>query len=342
MARATNLYADRLRNYLTTSDMDSDAILLQAAGRQIRQARQAYDAATERLMDFARLRGAPIGSSLTLPERAGSASGSGSYTRSASGSDTDGNLDAGLRELQTLYAQRATLESEIASTEAALDMGARLQENQLSNVGALPSEDPLLTAARAAVNAARTRLDNLQIQYGPAHPRVIAERERLRLAEAKLQEQIQTVRKGYTTDRVEAQVRLDALKTKYATVKRQIAEAEQKTQKGREYSTEFERLRNEVTLRLEVLKAAASQAATLSMQVVSAQNRMRVVDSALPPKSGSPGMLKLGLMCGFLTLALLAGWAQLEFMSLWRTAVTRQRIVHEDEKTQARDGVGAS
>jgi len=291
-AEAANLYGDLLRDYLAHSDMDSDAILLQGAESRIHLARQQYDRAVARLVDYVHSHGSMVGlvalgASTAMPPEAANAADSA-------------------RELQSLYTIRATLEQDMASLDTSQRMSERMRASQLAQVEALPSEDPLLTQARADVNAMRAALENERVVRGPQHPSVLTDRERLRLAEARLQQQIGSVRHGVTSQQIDVQARRSALRARYVTVARQIAAVEQQSRQGLEASTDLEQCRNEVLLQLEALKATTSQAAMLSMQVVSAQNRVKVVDVAQPARIGSPGAGKLAFLCLLLTTACVA------------------------------------
>ena len=301
-ARAANLYSELLHKYIATSDMDSDAILLNGASDQLAKARRDYDNAVNSVGEYMREHSGQAGS-LPRPAKPGGAQ----------------EADSMAGVLQALYTEQATLESEISATEAAQRVGEQLQANQLHNLAVLPSEDPLLTQARAGVTLLRNTLDNERVLLGPEHPTVVADKERLRLAELNLNEQSSAVRQGLTTKNVDSRVKMQSLKSRYATLSQQVAAVEHKSQTGREMATEFEQRRNEVMLRLEVLKTMSAQAATLSMQVVSAQNRLKVVDTARPPRTGSPGPGKLAFLCALVTAAIIAVWVYAEHRSFQRS-----------------------
>jgi uncharacterized protein involved in exopolysaccharide biosynthesis len=315
-----NVYADLLQQYIATSDTDADAILLQEAGGQIQQARANYDHAVTALSDFVRKTGV-FGASTSLAAGGIGASGSGAGAQGQAGSGSA--ADSTAKALESLYATLATLEAELQSAIVAAQAGGHLRSDQLSSLRTLPSEDPLLMTARNAVNRARIELLALQQQYGPEHPRVMIAQDKLRVAEAELRGQVTSIRQGRTTDVVEAEIKRRALQARYDVINRQIAQAEQKAQIGRQYLTEYERLRNEILLRLEVLKTTASQTAVLSLQVVSAQNRVHVVDPAYRAHAGSPSMQTLAIYSLTLTvIALLACWY---LIPLAATAFGRQR-----------------
>ena len=84
----------------------------------------------------------------------------------------------------------------------------------------------------------------------------------------------------------------------------QIASAERRLGIHRELSGQFGRLQQEVLFQSEVLRETLTEAAKIRLENVSAKNRMFIVDAAIPPKSGDPGLLKLALGC--LAVVLLA------------------------------------
>ncbi len=82
-----------------------------------------------------------------------------------------------------------------------------------------------------------------------------------------------------------------------AVLEGQIAEAQSRLGLHRALSGEFRRLQTEVQLRLGVLTTTLGEAAKIRLENVSAQNRMTIVDQAIPPRSAEPGLLKLALFC---------------------------------------------
>lgn len=319
VADSANLYTRKLRSYLATHDTDNDSVLMKGAGVQVKQARADYDEAVGRLIAFVRTQGEKVS-----PEAlAGGARGGGSGAFAASNAE----------ELQALYIARATLEAELQAAKTAMSSAEQLQGEQMRRLENLPSEDPLLMQARAAVNEARTRLENDRVLLGPEHPRVQADKERLEIAERILREQSQSVKQGYSTPKLDARVKLDSMEAKYASLNRQIQGAESKVTTGTQAMAEFDRLRNEVLLRLEILKAAASQTAVLSLQAVSAQDRFREVDVAIPPEKATP---KLSMQIAISLVVTAAG------MLLWIvTERNRFLLAHQAVHAVVASGNGA-
>lgn len=281
-----NDYAAALRNYVITQDNDRDTVLLREADTQSRKARTDLDDAINRVREFLRdLR--------NLDPR--NAPFSSADTRTAG-------------ELLTLYQSLERVETDIRSLEAAHATENRLVTGQLRNLGSLPAEDELLTEARNQANRARQRLDSLQIQLGPDSPRVVAAREQLQLAEKELQRQIEGIRQKRTTEEVVAESTLARLRTRRAAIMAQINEAEGRLPLRRELGVEFERLQYELQVRLEARKTTESEAAKLRLNAVSAQNLVAVVDYAIPPDSGTPGILTQAVVSLALVLAGMGIW----------------------------------
>lgn len=323
-AEAANAYIKELQDYVVNSDVDKETVLLRAAGNQLEKARNDYQQAIRNMIGFITQKRPRTSVSISSD---GSSSGIGEGSQgSGSGKGMNAPVDPLMRQLEALYVERGDLESRIQAAQATLRLSENLRSGQLNNINVIPSEDPLLAQARAAVAAARNDLEALRLKYSDDNPDVYAARKKLSGLEASLQRQMQGIRQGKTTDRVQAEVELKALETKYASVSGQITDVEKKTQVGRELSTELERRRNEVALQLEVLKTTASQTAQLTMQTVSAKSRMSVVDTALPPHVGAPGVSTLLILSFVITVAVLALWIYLAYRGQLRTRPVLQPL----------------
>jgi len=301
---ASNAYADALRAYVINLDNDRELVLLRAAKQQLLRARTDYDRAVNRLATF--VKSSPIAAAQMQASATSDA-------KSPSTSDERTSV-ASATVLQQLYAQKGITEVELRSLDAVTGARESLVNKQVDAASRLPAEDPLLAQARLGVIAARQDLQNLEIQYGPDNPRVLVARDRLTKLENRLKEEGNSIRRGLTSEHVEAEVQRSNLNTKLATLSAQIAEAEKKFQIGREKSTDFDMLRGEVTLRLEVLKQTASQAAVLNLQTVSAQSRVAVIDRSEVPKKGSPGTILIAVGSLFLSGLVLLAWLSIDYI----------------------------
>jgi uncharacterized protein involved in exopolysaccharide biosynthesis len=302
--RAANAYAYTLLAYVLNSDNDRESVLRREAETQLRMALGAYNDSVRQLIGFVRT---------AKGDELSDETGAGSLDNTPSGNTPYGStaspaISSAAKELEALYLQRGDLEGEIQGAIAAINSSSNLTRKQLSTLNTLPSEDPLLMSARAAVDSRRQELNNLRIQLGPDHPDVRLAEKRYQLAVERLKQQTQAIRGGRTSQQVQAQVNLQSLQTRYTTLNRVIAAAEQKAKASLQFSTDLERLKNDVELRLEVLKDTASQSAVLSLQTVSAKNRVNIIDRAIPPRTGSPGILMSGVMSLLGTLAVVGVW----------------------------------
>lgn len=299
---AANAYAGVLRTYLQTSDTDREAILLRAATDQLSHAHDDYQQAVRRLGDLvvrAPKQMVATGSAEELSSNSGVEGRQAPTTRT---SVTSGAM----QELQSHQLEQGRLVAEIQAERTTQSAGQGLRQGQLQSLESLPGEDPLLATARAEVYSSRTTYGNLTVQFGPDYPDVIRAREQLRRAEANLHRQVGALRRSQTSEDVGHQVRLRALLARLAVVNGQVAVAQKKAFAGLVYSQRFQQRSNDVALRLEVLKATASQAALMSLQSVSLKNRMAVVDAARPAKSGSPGLALFSFISIFVAAAALS------------------------------------
>ena len=304
--QATDAYVHSLGRYLETSNSDRGAALLRQAGRQLSQARTAYNDSVGRLTDLAASDAAGAGAdSSAAPAPVGDA-GDGTPLKAAGGADAAGRGGS----LQQLYISRGQLAAEIQAAQAERSGASRLAAGPVSDLSALPAEDPLLAEARAQVRRASADLETLRIDLADDNPDVVAARRRLGEAQARLLLQSRAVQSGRTS----ASVQLGALQAKYAAVTQQIGAAEHDFKAGRRFGAEVERQRNDVLLHLEVYKTAATQYAILSMQTVAGGSLMDVVDEGRVPVAGKPGVGVLAGVSVGAVLFLLNLWLCFEYL----------------------------
>ena len=298
--RVAASYVLSLRRYLSTTNTNRDAALIREARSQLRAARAEYDRSVRQLSAFAGGAAAPP---------AAEASGSG-------------------RELEELYLRRGQLLAEIRGAEAARAATAGLLSQSASALAALPDEDPLLAESRRQVRLAQEKLDTLRIDLADENPEVIAAHERLRVAQGRLEaERKAAQQQGDSAGRTA----LHTLKAKYDVTARQIAEAERGFRTNRRAATTGEQLQSEVALRLEVLKATASQYAALSVQTVAGDGLIELIDAPQASRAGTPGLMTLGAASLFGVLFLLGLWIGGEYLCVsWR------RVAPAEEATAAR------
>lgn len=297
--KVTDSYVISLFSHLDSTNTNRDTALLREAEKQLQLARTEYDASVTRLSDF--IKDSPIlpdasGLRVSVPDDSPPES---SATATAAG------------EMQALYLSKGQLEAEIKALEAARRATSNLVGGREENLTALPGEDPLLSEARRQVRSARTHLQNLRIDLAEENPDVVAAKERLRSAEARLTEESRSIQSGRTSDTI----RLDALRAKYDSVTQQIAEVERNFQVGRRVMTDLQKRQNDVALRLEVLKTTAAQYATLSVQTVAGDSLAEVIDEAQVPETGGPGLVSLTAISFLLVLLFVTAWVVVEYVA---------------------------
>ena len=278
-AQAANAYALALKEYYATSGTDQASVLLRGADTEQRRARADYDAALTQLLEFSR------GLKRVDPRSAPSSS-----------SDTS-DVSTAASGLSALYASQAQIQAELSAAIASrktLDTGVTTQLKNLPNV---PTDDSLLSNARTQVAQDQAAFDTASRLYGPENPRVIRAQTQLSVDEAQLNRQIQGVKSNLTTPDLRINQQIQGLYARQAVVFTQIGRAERQLGIHRELSGEFGRLQTEVAIRLEVLKATLGEAAKIRLDNSYAQNRMSVIDEALPPTGSDSGILRLLLIC---------------------------------------------
>lgn len=283
-AQAANAYALALKEYYVTSDTDQGAVLLRGAETQVQQARADYDKALNNVLSFSR--------SLSQVD-----------PRSAPSSPSDsGSSSPALSGLAAAYTALAQVQADLRGAQAARQTREALTSAQLRDLASLPTDDPLLSEARSRVTQDQAAYTAASRLYGPENPQVIRAQTNLEVDQAALKRQIQGVQQRLTTPNIRSDEQIQGLYARQKVLTAQIASAERRLGIHRELSGQFGRLQQEVVFQTEVLKETLTEAAKIRLDNVSAKNRMFIVDTALPPKSGEPGGLKLAVICFALTL----------------------------------------
>ena len=280
-AQIANAYPEAIRDYMRRSDTDKDLSLLRAAQDQLTKFRRDYDAANAALIAYIRANVRAV--------RSGAAFAAG---MNPSPVMPRGDTTAITGQLQKLYEARGEMEQRKAYLDAEIAGTNRLIQGGTQALASLPAEDEALNMARYNYNAARTDLETLRIGLGDGNPRVVAARERVKLTEKRLQAEALAIRSGKTS----AQTKRNALDSEIELVRRQISEVEGAMQGGMEKSLLYDALRREQELRFEGLKQGVVSYNSLSLQTVSVQNRLSVVDAALVPKKGKISLYQILLL----------------------------------------------
>ena len=300
-AQIANAYPEAIRNYMTRSDTDKDLSLLRAAQTQLLTFRKEYGDANNALIAYIRR-------NARQPAQ-GIAMATGSAVSSAM---QRGDNSSVATQLQRLYEARAQLEQKKAYLDAEIGNTKKMLQSGTKTLTEIPAEDEVLNEARFNYNTARTTLETLRITFGDTNPTVVNARERLKLAEGRLRVELRAILDGKTS----AETKQKALDAELDLTRRQIAEVESALRGGLEKSLDYERLRKEQDLRFEALKQGVVQYSNLSLQTVSVQNRLAVVDEAQIPKTSKVPMKQLLLLdllgAGFGALAYM-GFAYLRW-----------------------------
>ena len=304
-ADAANDYAGALKVYYATSDTDQGAALLHGADREVRQARAGYDDAVARALAFTR--GLSRVDPRSAPDAGADSSGLGSASAGgSSGSASSGGTDAATAAagLGQLYTALNQVQADLRAAQAVRAAGQQGIQSQLGDLSAVPTDDPLLANARARVTQDQLAYDAASKLYGPENPAVVTAKTRLDVDRADLDRQVQGVKRSLTTPDIRSSEEITGLLARQAKLSQQIGAAEKHLGISRRLSGESGRLQAEVGIQLDVLKATLTEAAKIRLDNASSLSRMTVVDAAVPPKSGEPGVSKLAVIC--LLLAFLA------------------------------------
>ncbi len=298
-ADAANYFYSFLKDYYVNTDNERDTVLLRAAQKESIKAAASFDAAADRLKKFIhdlnRYSPRDIPASNSSDAQAGSAN-----------------------ELISLYSALSKADTDLRSAQAGVSTEGRLTGEQLNNLQIIPAEDPLLGESRRKVTQTKAALDNLKLQFADDSPQVVVAQQKYVLAKKNLDAQVQGVRQNQTSDQVLASTAIEKLKARRETILNQIQEAEGRLPLKRLLTSDFEQLKNELVVRLEVRKTTETEFAKLRLSTVSAQSRISVVDKAIPADGGKPGLIVLlaGSVIGALTIMVIAISA--EYSSLLR------------------------
>ncbi len=307
-AEAANDYALALKEYYATSDTDQGAVLLRGADREVRQARANYEDAVARSLDFTRglsqvdPRSVPLTPSASGSFPSDAASSESSSPAGAPRGSTDAVTAAsGLGQLYTALNQ---VQADLRAAQAVRAVGQQGIGSQLRALSNVPTDDPLLANARSRVTQDQSAYDTAFKLFGPENPAVLQAQARLSVDQAELDRQIEGIKRSLTTPDIRSTEEITGLVARQAKLTQQIASAERHLGVSRRLSGEAGRLQAEVGIQLGVLETTLSEAAKIRLDNASSLSRMTVIDAAVPPKSGEPGLSKLAAIC--LLLAFLA------------------------------------
>lgn len=302
-ADAANAYALGLKEYFAVSDTDQGAVLLRGADKEERQARARYEDALSRSLAFTRSlghvdpRSVPSLSAAASPAPSAGTGNSGAGNGSSTGNGSGTDSTTASSTLPALYIALNQVQADLRETQVVRATGQALISGQLRDLANVPTDDPLLADARGRVTQDQSAYNTLSALYPPGsedqHPNLLAAKERLVFDQGVLNRQIEGVRQRLTTPDVRSAEQVKGLYAHQGVLETQIAEAQRHLGISRQLSGQAGRLQAEVGIQLDVLKATLGEAAKVRLDNASSLSRMSVIDTAVAPKSGEPGLSKL-------------------------------------------------
>ena len=278
-AQAANAYAAALKYYFINSDNDQGFALLRGADAEVRRARANYDNALAQVLHFNRSlghvdpRSAPSSTTSTT-DAATAASGLG-----------------------PLYSQLNQVQADLKADQAVRLSNAQRIAGQLDNLPEVPTDDPLLAEARGKVTQDKAEYQQAANLYGAENPAVIRTKARLDVDQADLDRQVQGIRQNLTTANIRTDAQIESLSEHQAALIKQIASAQRHLGTSRQLSGESDSLKAELGFQSDIYRTTLTAAQNIKLNNASAQSRMSVIDIALPPTTGEPGMTRLALIC---------------------------------------------
>lgn len=288
-AQAANAYAAALKYYFINSDNDQGNALLHGADAQVRQAKADYNQALKQLRDFSR------DVARADPHSAGATPRPGASAGEARGADTD--AASASAALNTLNSQFDLVQTDLHAAQAARLAREKGITAQLLNLSRLPTDDPQLSDIRTRVSGDQIAYNTASNLYGPENTAVVTAQTRLEADQKQLDLQTQGVRERLTTPDLNSDQLINSLYARQATLFDKIAKAERRLGISRDLSFELDRLQAERGFQADILRETLTQAQSIRINNASAQSRMSVIDSALPPATGEPGVTRLALLC---------------------------------------------
>ncbi|HLV79495.1 MAG TPA: hypothetical protein VKT32_04410 [Chthonomonadaceae bacterium] len=289
-AQVANDYVAALRDYLKNSDTDRDLAMLREADTQVASVQRAYRDAVQRREDFLR----SLGGTAAAPD----------------GVKAGPETPVAVAALQDLYNTRSNLMQQVKRDNVSRAGTERMVSGSLNELRSIPEEDDVLLNARTRYNNAVYYWEGAKVRYGDAHPLVVDAYRRMKLAEKYLHEQAENIIKGQTSEDVRHTARLAELDL----VNRQIQQVQENLQLSRELAGQLKQYEAEEESAGKVLEEAETRYAQLKLQTVSAQNRMTLIDSALPPERSTPGLTTIFVASLAGALAVVLAWLALEYM----------------------------
>jgi len=290
-AQAADAYAAALKDYFANSDNDEGSALLHGADVQVRQARAGYEQARGRLRDFSHAL------ARANPRSAGAAPRSGTSAGAGGTPGVDSDASAASSGLAALDEQYERVQTDLHAAQAARLTREQGITEQLRNLSRLPTDDPQLSDIRTRVANDQITYNTASKIYGPENPAVIRAQTQLKSDQDQLDLQAQGVRERLTTPDIASDQQIKTLYARQASLSDQIERAARRLGVSRNLSFEKDRLQQELEFQKDILRETLTQAQNIKLNNASAQSRMTIIDTAVPPAGGEPATARLALLC---------------------------------------------
>ncbi len=274
-AACANAYSKALGDYYSQYDNTRDSVIQRSAKHELALARRDYDTASNNVLDF--LNSLKTYDPRTSPDTSTAANLAQFYQEAAS---TDASLQAAL---------------------AAQSDKASGIHRQLTDINHLPLEDPFLQAERERLSQAQLQYHELtQVEMlANQNPLVVRAAARLAAAQAALDRQETAYRQYYTTDSVTMSANIASLRAKLTAITNAIRASAKRLPAQRDLAYQMDQLKGEQQLQFGRLKETLTRYVDVKLSTVSGRSRVTVVDTALAPQSGAPGLIRIFVLSVF-------------------------------------------
>jgi uncharacterized protein involved in exopolysaccharide biosynthesis len=270
-----NAYSEVLADYYSEYDNARDSVMQRSAQKELLRSRSDYDTASNNVLTFIN----------TL----------NSYDpRTSPDTATTANL-------ARFYQDAATTDADLQAALAAQADHASGVHRQLADITHLPLEDPFLQAERERVSQAQLQYHELTTveMLAQHNPLVIRAAARLAAAKAALARQETAYSQYYTTDNVTMSANIASLRAKLTAITDAIRSVARRLPAQRDLAFQLDRLKSDQELAFGRLKETITRYVDVKLSTVSGRSRVTVVDSALPPDNGAPGLIRILVLAVF-------------------------------------------
>ncbi len=279
-AECANAYTKALADYYSEYDNTRDSVIQRSAKHELALARRDYDTASNNILNFT--------------------NGLRSYDPRTS-PDTSATAN-----LAQFYQDAAATDADLQAALAAQADKASGIHRQLTEINHLPLEDPFLQAERERLSQAQLQFHELtQVEMlANKNPLVVRAAARLNAAEAALARQETAYRQYYTTDNVTMSANIASLRAKLTAITNSIKATARRLPAQRDLAFQMSQLKADQELQFGRLKETLTRYVDVKLSTVSGRSRVTVVDSALVPASGAPGIVRILVLSIFASIVI--------------------------------------